>query len=362
MRVLIVADVVGGVGTFVHELTQGLTRLGAEVHLALIGRDASAVAPAAASCELRDLKLEWMPDPWRDVEATSEWVGELIARHRPGVVHMNTFAPVPDTSIPVLLTVHSCVVTWWRAVRDCEAPAGWTRYRTVARRALDRADIVCVPTRALQEDLIAAYGKLPCARVIPNGRTIARPNRRTIAPPNGRTIAPPPAEAPRRERLVVSVGRLWDEAKNAALLASAAPAIDGRVVLIGPGRLPGIESVGRLAPAEVLRWLGRAAVFAEPARYEPFGLAALEAALCGCALVLGDIPSLREVWHDGASYVGPDDRDGLVHALNALLEDSAQRRRAANAARARAARYGQSAMSDAYLDAYREVARPAIPA
>ncbi len=31
-----------------------------------------------------------------------------------------------------------------------------------------------------------------------------------------------------------------------------------------------------------------------PARYEPFGLSVLEAALSGCALVLGDIPSLRE--------------------------------------------------------------------
>ena len=33
-----------------------------------------------------------------------------------------------------------------------------------------------------------------------------------------------------------------------------------------------------------------------PARYEPFGLSILEAALSGCALVLGDLPSLRELW------------------------------------------------------------------
>ncbi|MBV9337398.1 MAG: glycosyltransferase family 4 protein [Solirubrobacterales bacterium] len=347
MRVLVVADVVGGVRTFVHELTGGLTRLGAEVHLALIGRDASVAAPAAASCELRDLKLEWMADPWRDVEATSDWVGELVAHHRPDVVHMNTFAPVPDGGVPVLLTVHSCVVTWWRAVHGSETPAGWTRYRTAARLALDRANAVCAPTRALLEELIAAYGKLRGARVIPNGRTIAQP-------------LPEPQDC--RERLVVCVGRLWDEAKNAALLASAAPAIDGHVVLIGPGGVCGIESLGGLRSAEVLGWFRRAAVFAEPARYEPFGLAALEAALCGCALVLGDIPSLREVWQDAASFVRPDDRQALVDAINALLGDFAHWRDAANVARARAALYTQSAMSSAYLDAYREVARFAIPA
>ena len=36
--------------------------------------------------------------------------------------------------------------------------------------------------------------------------------------------------------------------------------------------------------------------------YEPFGLAPLEAALCGCAVVANDIGSLREVWGEAAIY------------------------------------------------------------
>jgi glycosyltransferase involved in cell wall biosynthesis len=174
----------------------------------------------------------------------------------------------------------------------------------------------------------------------------------------GRPAAP-------RERLVVSVGRLWDEAKNAALVAQAAPAIDGRVVLIGPGEVPqteNMQSLGRLPHERSIGWLTRSAVFVEPARYEPFGLAALEAALCGCALVLGDIASLREVWDDAASYVAPDDAGALVDTVNTLLVDPARRRRAADAARARAARYTPDAMARAYLDAYRELTRTAIAA
>jgi glycosyltransferase involved in cell wall biosynthesis len=112
----------------------------------------------------------------------------------------------------------------------------------------------------------------------------------------------------------------------------------------------------------VTEWLARAAVFAEPALYEPFGLTALEAALCGCALVLSDIPSLREVWYDAASYVAPHDADALARAVNALLRDPASGRRAANAARARGQRYAPAAMADAYLSAYRELTRSATAA
>jgi glycosyltransferase involved in cell wall biosynthesis len=108
---------------------------------------------------------------------------------------------------------------------------------------------------------------------------------------------------------------------------------------------------------DVLSWLSRASLFVEPARYEPFGLAALEAALCGCALVLGDIPSLREVWDDGATFVSPDDPDALARAVNTLLDDPARRNRAASDALAIAAGYPQSANTDAYLAAYRQLVR-----
>jgi glycosyltransferase involved in cell wall biosynthesis len=345
VSVLLVADVVGGVRTFVDELTCALSRCGVDVHLALLGQDEpEPAARAAATCEVRDLKLEWMDDPWRDVVATGEWIEELVVRHRPDVIHMNTFAPVPGIELPVLLTVHSCVLSWWRAVHGVDAPDDWARYWWLARRALDRADVLCAPTRALLEELAAVYGRLPRARVIPNGRA--------IEPPSGF----------RRERLVLSVGRVWDEAKNAGLLARAARAIDARVATIGSGRVDGLESLGSLPPQEVIRWLARAAVFAEPARYEPFGLAALEAAQCGCALVLGDIPSLREVWDDAATFVSPDDPEELAHTINQLLDDPARGRRAANLARARAARYAPRAMADAYLNAYRTLRRTALPA
>ena len=50
-----------------------------------------------------------------------------------------------------------------------------------------------------------------------------------------------------------------------------------------------------------------------------FGFSVLEAALSGCALVLGDIPSLREIWGDAALFVPPDDTERSAKTLSNSL-------------------------------------------
>ena len=345
MRVLLVADIVGGVRTFTRELVRELDRQGIEVHLALIGVGSPDEFPGAASCEVRDLRLEWMPQPWEDVERTSAWVATLRDRHRPDVIHMNTFAPLDDPDVPVLLTVHSCVLTWWRAVLGRDAPPSWSRYRDLVRRALARADTIVVPTRAFGRELGLLYGDEFQTCAIPNGRAVGE----------GDDVAA-------REPLVVTVGRLWDKAKNSGLLIDAAASIEGRVVLIGPEHDDGAAPPALLAERDVLAYLRRAAVFAEPARYEPFGLAALEAALCGCSLVLGDIPTLREVWGDAALFVSPNDPEALIDAVNGLLRDPLRRSRVALRARERAQRYPPAAMAETYASAYEQLVDTGVAA
>jgi hypothetical protein len=94
-----------------------------------------------------------------------------------------------------------------------------------------------------------------------------------------------------------------------------------------------------------------------PARYEPFGLSALEAALSGCALVLGDIDSLRENWSDAALFVAPDDRAALATALRRLIDDPDLRAGLADAARRRSREFSAAAMGDRTLELYRTLAR-----
>jgi glycosyltransferase involved in cell wall biosynthesis len=101
--------------------------------------------------------------------------------------------------------------------------------------------------------------------------------------------------------------------------------------------------------------LGRASIVALPARYEPFGLLPLEAALAGCALVLGDIPSLREIWGDAAVYVNPDDPEALLAAIEELIAEPERLRCTAARARQRALFFTPAAMAHGYLAVYRSV-------
>ena len=63
-----------------------------------------------------------------------------------------------------------------------------------------------------------------------------------------------------------------------------------------------MQCAGELSESEMRELLSRAAIYIATSKYEPFGLAPLEAALSRCAIVANDIPSLREIWGDAALY------------------------------------------------------------
>ena len=174
---------------------------------------------------------------------------------------------------------------------------------------------------------------------------------------------------PRPKRpVVMAAGRLWDAAKNLALLDDVAAGLPWPVEIAGPATNPeggtaqcaAARLLGVLSPAEMAVRLGRAAIFAAPARYEPFGLGILEAAASGCALALGDIPSLRENWEGAALFVAPDDRAAWRSALRHLIEDDGDRALWAFSAQQRARGFSRAAMAAGYAALYREmVAGPA---
>src|SRR5690606_20899248 len=212
-----------------------------------------------------------------------------------------------------LVVGRSCVYAWHEAARKQIPGAEWQRYRQVVAAGLRGADMVVAPTAAMLHCLRKWYGPLGNCRVVPHGL------------PDPATGSPTATKQP----LVFSTGRLWDDAQNIAAVAQVAPRIRWPVFVAsvphpaGRAKTPsGVRPLGRLASAEVRQWYAKASIFALPARYEPFGMAPLEAASAGCALVLGDIPSLREVWDDAAVWVPPDDTSALQHALEALIQDA----------------------------------------
>lgn len=366
MKILMIADAVGGVFTYAVELSRALAAAGVDVVLATEGarlqpdqRRALEGIPRLVH-EESAFRLEWMEAPWDDVAASGRWLLALEVRERPDVVHSNAFAhgALPFRA-PRLVVGHSCVLSWFEAVRREPAPPGWDRYRAAVAAGLRGADAVVAPSAAMAAALERHYGPIPPPIVVPNGRDARRF---------------PPGE---KEDVVLGAGRLWDEAKNAAALARVAPRLPWPVFIAGetagpdapgtssPRRAPDAGPaapvlLGRLAEPELARWLATAAVFAHPARYEPFGLAVLEAALAGCALVLGDVPSLRENWDGAAELVAPDDDDALADRLLAVARDPDRRAALAARARERALRLTPERMADRYLALYRSLAAGAL--
>lgn len=112
--------------------------------------------------------------------------------------------------------------------------------------------------------------------------------------------------------------------------------------------------MGVLSQKELASWLSVASVFAAPALYEPFGLTVLEAGLSGAALVLGDIPSLKENWEGAALFVDPRDTKALKDTLGLLMRDAGLRSMFAARARERALEYTATRMAEGYLDFYEE--------
>lgn len=348
-KVLMTADTVGGVWTYALELARGLGERGVEVALATMGapindlqREKAERIPGLRVFE-GHFKLEWMDDPWRDVEKAGEWLLNLERRICPDLVHLNNFVHgALPWNAPTVVVGHSCVLSWWQAVKREPAPETWDRYREEVAAGLGAAGLVVAPSAAMLASLAEHYGPLPEARVIPNGRDskLFRPTA--------------------KEDMIFSAGRLWDEAKNLEALETVAPRLPWPVFVAGESQHPdggeirphNTRLLGRLTQRAMSAWLGRSSIYALPARYEPFGLSVLEAALAGCALVLGDLPSLRETWRNRAVFVPPDDPEALEREIVSLIENPDRRQSLAAGAHKRALEYTPERMVDGYLQAY----------
>lgn len=353
LKVLMTADTIGGVWTYALQLIAATAPYNVEYVLCSTGELPSSAQrdEVARLSNVRLLessgKLEWMEEPWDDLQRCQQWLQQIARNERPDVVHLNEFVHASGRwDAPVLVVGHSCVLSWHEAVRRSPAGSHWARYRRRVAAGLRAADAVVAPSQTMLNALHLHYGPLECGRVIYNGLTIG-------------DAANPDAKEP----FVLTAGRLWDEGKNVATVVRAADRIGCPVRLAGDTgggdgnqhAAANIQYLGRLPAEELYQHYRKAAVYALPARYEPFGYTPLEAALHGCALVLGDIPSLREIWRDAAVYVPPDDDVALAESTNDLLGSPAKRRRYSEAARRRATALTATAMATRYVTLYRRL-------
>jgi glycogen synthase len=371
VRILLTTDVAGGVWSYTEELAAELCCRGHLVELVSFGGDPGPqhLTWAEQNPDVRYTALphplEWMPEPEPGLSASGAALRGVADRFSPDVVHLNQFFPASvDLGAPKLVVAHSDILSWWRAVHGTDAPRNpwFDRYRGWVERGLRAADMRAAPTAWLARRVEEIYHSPPIAMVA-NGR------RAGLFPPG----------PPEREPMVITAGRLWDVGKGAADLTSAAAALHpaARVLAAGPVRhpaggadfpagSPGLEWLGVLQPEPLRDLFRRAAVYAATSRYEPFGLAPLEAALSGCALVMADIPTFRELWDGVALFYPTGDAAALADQVRFLLSNPPERRLLAAAARERALdRFSTTRMADTYVGIYEKLLagpRDAAPA
>jgi glycosyltransferase involved in cell wall biosynthesis len=342
-------DAVGGVWRHAIDTARGLNERGIAVVLAGLGplpspdRMAEAGALPMTDIVWLELPLDWMASEETALDPLPAILARLTDEFCFDLVHLNVPSQAAGLklSCPVVTTAHSCVATWWDAVRSGPLPPEleWQKRRTL--EGFNTANAVIAPSRSHADALERCYGKVANLTVVPNA---AMPGPRCGA----------------RKPLVFAAGRWWDEGKNGACLAAAAPHISWPMVMAGPLRgpngasiaLPGVEAPGELPASAVRHAMAEAEIVASPSLYEPFGLGVLEAALSGAALVLADIPTFRELWHGAAVFANPRDPSAFAGAIQRLIDQPKARHRLGQRAHRRAQRFNMEAEIEALTTVY----------
>lgn len=346
------ADTLGGVWTYCMQLCHVLQGYGVEVHLASMGAIPSAKQQEEVSSLQNvniypsEFKLEWMQDCEEDLQKARKWILRLNRKIDPDLIHLNNYMPMDFDNKPVITVIHSCVATWWQAVKGKPAPAEWKSYRQLVKDSLENSSLVVGPTAAMLRQAMKTYGISTPTKVIYNGRDIKF------------------SSSPKKEKFIFAMGRIWDEAKNLQLLSGIANELSWPVYIAGDDENPSngeksepenVHFLGNLSSGEIQTWLEKSPIFVSPSLYEPFGLAILEAAKAKCALVLSDIETLEELWLGAAVFFNPKEKQDLKKQLQPLMENEMLRDYLAQQAAERAEYYSLQKMGEGYIESYEQL-------
>jgi glycosyltransferase involved in cell wall biosynthesis len=311
-------------GELLAELASGAPRAGDRVTATAftvrgVGDLRSAVPPGV-DVRSRPVPARLLRASWLRAEVPPvSWLAGRV-----DVFHATNFVLPPVGRAAGVVTVHDLSFLRTRGSVGAASRA----YRELVPRSIRRAEVVLTPSQAVADEVLAEYGLDP-------GRVTAT----ALGVSSAWTEAGDPEPAsPSRDGLpddyIVAVGTL-EPRKNLQtlvdafdrLLRSDPDAPD--LVLVGPpgwgsaldlARLPTgrVHLTGFLQDDDLRRTVAGSRGLAFPSLYEGFGLPPLEALACGRPVVVSDLPVMREVLGEQATYVPVGDVDALAGALQRL--------------------------------------------
>lgn len=332
-----------GIGRYVEGLLSGLISSSDAPELALT---AFTLRGSDALPRLPGVDVRHRPFPARGLQAlwshTSfppvEWLSG-----RCDVFHATNFVLPPTRRAAGVLSIHD--LSFLHHATTVTPTV--LRYQTLVPCGIARAAVILALTETAADEIAETYA-VPRERV-----RVARPG---VDP--AWAAAAPPDDALRDElglpaRYLLFVGSV-EPRKNLPDLLDALRALHAEpgldvppLVLAGPagwgppldtaGLPPGaVHHAGYLTDEILRRVVAGAVALVYPSRHEGFGLPPLEALACGTAVISSDLPVLREVTGDQATYVPVGDIDALgsaiAHVLTAAPDARARAERAARAA------------------------------
>ena len=346
-------DTLGEVWDYSLELCRELEGHGVQVHLLSMGNwpDDSQEKEVSRLDNVvfyrSSYKLEWMDRPWEDVAKAKKWLAAIYHTIRPDLVHFNNFTHLEHPGeCPIITVYHSCVLSWWKSLRVSPTPAIWYAYRQWVANALNASDVIVSPSNSMLEQLERIHPIESQTRVIHSGRN---------------TVGAGPVK---KEPLILCSGRIWDQGVDLRYLSHLADTLPWPIYVAGEfngpttngeARSEKLTLLGKIPSHELSLWMQRASIYLCPSKYEPYGLAVLEAAKAGCALALANTGSLREHWGNTALYFDFGNVGEMEGCLRALIADGPYRESIARMSQERSRSNNGRTMAEQYVKLYRRL-------
>jgi len=316
-----------GIGTYIRGLLQALVAAGENEYVAFAPERVAHLLPPGVEHVIVDAPHYSI----RELVA----VGRAIDRSRIDLVHAPHYV-VPFTSLPFVVTIHDLI-----HLRHPN-PLARMYARRMIGRAVRKSHRVLTVSEAVKCDIVTTFG---CD------------DDHVVVTPNG--VGAPFVQAGRAAegRYFLYVGNDKPH-KNVDVLVDAFAKTHGAsLVLTGASfdrfrEREGVIVTGFVGDGELAALYRGAIALVMPSREEGFGLPALEAMACGCAVITSNASALVEITGDWALHVDAN-ADAITGAMTRIASDEELRRTLASRGLERARTFTWTRCASLTRDAYR---------